>query len=159
MEQKENALLVAVKEGVLNAQNIEEAQRYLQINLAANLIGGVHLLSGMVNQISDLHKKLVEKLIDKYEVDLESMESEELLEALEVTQKMIINSVEVQRKVAQGKALLAEYPALSEEEKEVVKLLKNLETPADKKLFLDTLKGVLQKKTQAQDDFEEEISK
>ena len=142
MEQKENALLVAVKEGVLNAQNIEEAQRYLQINLAANLIGGVHLLSGTVNQISDLHKKLVEKLIEKYEVDLESMESEELLEALEVTQKMIINSVEVQRKVAQGKALLAEYPALSEEEKEVVKLLKNLETPADKKLFLDTLKGV-----------------
>ena len=46
MEQKENALLVAVKEGVLNAQNIEEAQRYLQINLSANLIGGVHLLSG-----------------------------------------------------------------------------------------------------------------
>ena len=66
--------------------------------------------------------------------------------------------MEVQRKVAQGKSLLSEYPSLNEEEKNVVKLLKNLETPEDKRLFLDTLKNVLNKKS-VQDDFEDELPK
>ena len=142
----------------MNSQNLEEAQRYIQIGLASNLVSGIDLLAKNVKSISDVQQKLVNKLIEKLEVNIESMEQEDLIESLDAINKMIINSLEVQRKVAQGKSLLSEYPSLNEEEKNVVKLLKNLETPEDKRLFLDTLKNVLNKKS-VQDDFEDELPK
>ena len=156
--EENNELFLAVKSGVMNSQNLEEAQRYIQIGLASNLVSGIDLLAKNVKSISDVQQKLVNKLIEKLEVNIESMEQEDLLEALDSINKIIINSLEVQRKVAQGKSLLSEYPSLNEEEKNVVKLLKNLETPEDKRLFLDTLKNVLNKKS-AQDDFEDELPK
>jgi F0F1-type ATP synthase epsilon subunit len=158
MEKENNELLSAVKSGVMNAQNLEEAQRYIQIGLASNLVGGLDLLAKNVKAVSDIQQKLTNKLIEKLEVDIESMEKDEIIESLESINKIVINSLEVQRKVAQGKSLLSEYPSLNEEEKNVVKLLKNLETPEDKKLFLDTLKSVLNKKS-VQDDFEDELPK
>lgn len=158
MEKENNELLSAVKSGVMNAQNLEEAQRYIQIGLASNLVGGLNLLAKNVKAVSDIQQKLTNKLIEKLEVDIESMEKDEIIESLESINKIVINSLEVQRKVAQGKSLLSEYPSLNEEEKNVVKLLKNLETPEDKKLFLDTLKSVLNKKS-VQDDFEDELPK
>lgn len=158
MEKENNELLLAVKSGVMNAQNLEEAQRYIQIGLASNLVGGLDLLAKNVKAVSDIQQKLTNKLIEKLEVDIESMEKDEIIESLESINKIVINSLEVQRKVAQGKSLLSEYPSLNEEEKNVVKLLKNLETPEDKKLFLDTLKNVLNKKS-VQDDFEDELPK
>lgn len=158
MEKENNELLSAVKSGVMNAQNLEEAQRYIQIGLASNLVGGLDLLAKNVKAVSDIQQKLTNKLIEKLEVDIESMEKDEIIESLESINKIVINSLEVQRKVAQGKSLLSEYPSLNEEEKNVVKLLKNLETPEDKKLFLDTLKNVLNKKS-VQDDFEDELPK
>lgn len=158
MEKENNELLSAVKSGVMNAQNLEEAQRYIQIGLASNLVGGLDLLAKNVKAVSDIQQKLTNKLIEKLEVDIESMEKDEIIEYLESINKIVINSLEVQRKVAQGKSLLSEYPSLNEEEKNVVKLLKNLETPEDKKLFLDTLKSVLNKKS-VQDDFEDELPK
>lgn len=156
--EENNELFLAVKSGVMNSQNLEEAQRYIQIGLASNLVSGIDLLAKNVKSISDVQQKLVNKLIEKLEVNIESMEQEDLLEALDSINKIIINSLEVQRKVAQGKSLLSEYPSLNEEEKNVVKLLKNLETPEDKRLFLDTLKNVLNKKS-VQDDFEDELPK
>lgn len=158
MEKENNELFSAVKSGVMNAQNLEEAQRYIQIGLASNLVGGLDLLAKNVKAVSDIQQKLTNKLIEKLEVDIESMEKDEIIESLESINKIVINSLEVQRKVAQGKSLLSEYPSLNEEEKNVVKLLKNLETPEDKKLFLDTLKSVLNKKS-VQDDFEDELPK
>lgn len=158
MEKENNELLSAVKSGVMNAQNLEEAQRYIQIGLASNLVGGLDLLAKNVKAVSDIQQKLTNKLIEKLEVDIESMEKDEIIESLGLINKIVINSLEVQRKVAQGKSLLSEYPSLNEEEKNVVKLLKNLETPEDKKLFLDTLKSVLNKKS-VQDDFEDELPK
>lgn len=158
MEKENNELLSAVKSGVMNSQNLEEAQRYIQIGLASNLVGGLDLLAKNVKAVSDIQQKLTNKLIEKLEVDIESMEKDEIIESLESINKIVINSLEVQRKVAQGKSLLSEYPSLNEEEKNVVKLLKNLETPEDKKLFLDTLKNVLNKKS-VQDDFEDELPK
>lgn len=158
MEKENNELLSAVKSGVMNAQNLEEAQRYIQIGLASNLVGGLDLLAKNVKAVSDIQQKLTNKLIEKLEVDIESMEKDEIIESLESINKIVINSLEVQRKVVQGKSLLSEYPSLNEEEKNVVKLLKNLETPEDKKLFLDTLKSVLNKKS-VQDDFEDELPK
>lgn len=158
MEKENNELLSAVKSGVMNAQNLEEAQRYIQIGLASNLVGGLDLLAKNVKAVSDIQQKLTNKLIEKLEVDIESMEKDKIIESLESINKIVINSLEVQRKVAQGKSLLSEYPSLNEEEKNVVKLLKNLETPEDKKLFLDTLKSVLNKKS-VQDDFEDELPK
>lgn len=158
MEKENNELLSAVKSGVMNAQNLEEAQRYIQIGLASNLVGGLDLLAKNVKAVSDIQQKLTNKLIEKLEVDIESMEKDEIIESLESINKIVINSLEVQRKVAQGKSLLSEYPSLNEEEKNVVKLLKNLEAPEDKKLFLDTLKSVLNKKS-VQDDFEDELPK
>lgn len=158
MEKENNELLSAVKSGVMNAQNLEEVQRYIQIGLASNLVGGLDLLAKNVKAVSDIQQKLTNKLIEKLEVDIESMEKDEIIESLESINKIVINSLEVQRKVAQGKSLLSEYPSLNEEEKNVVKLLKNLETPEDKKLFLDTLKSVLNKKS-VQDDFEDELPK
>lgn len=158
MEKENNELLSAVKSGVMNAQNLEEAQRYIQIGLASNLVGGLDLLAKNVKAVSDIQQKLTNKMIEKLEVDIESMEKDEIIESLESINKIVINSLEVQRKVAQGKSLLSEYPSLNEEEKNVVKLLKNLETPEDKKLFLDTLKSVLNKKS-VQDDFEDELPK
>lgn len=158
MEKENNELLLAVKSGVMNSQNLEEAQRYIQIGLASNLVGGLDLLAKNVKAVSDIQQKLTNKLIEKLEVDIESMEKDEIIESLESINKIVINSLEVQRKVAQGKSLLSEYPSLNEEEKNVVKLLKNLETPEDKKLFLDTLKNVLNKKS-VQDDFEDELPK
>lgn len=156
--EENNELFLAVKSGVMNSQNLEEAQRYIQIGLASNLVSGIDLLAKNVKAVSDVQQKLVNKLIEKLEVNIESMEQEDLLEALDSINKIIINSLEVQRKVAQGKSLLSEYPSLNEEEKNVVKLLKNLETPEDKRLFLDTLKNVLNKKS-VQDDFEDELPK
>ena len=156
--EENNELFLAVKSGVMNSQNLEEAQRYIQIGLASNLVSGIDLLAKNVKSISDVQQKLVKKLIEKLEVNIESMEQEDLIESLDAINKMIINSLEVQRKVAQGKSLLSEYPSLNEEEKNVVKLLKNLETPEDKRLFLDTLKNVLNKKS-VQDDFEDELPK
>lgn len=156
--EENNELFLAVKSGVMNSQNLEEAQRYIQIGLASNLVSGIDLLAKNVKSISDVQQKLVNKLIEKLEVNIESMEQEDLIESLDAINKMIINSLEVQRKVAQGKSLLSEYPSLNEEEKNVVKLLKNLETPEDKRLFLDTLKNVLNKKS-VQDDFEDELPK
>lgn len=156
--EENNELFLAVKSGVMNSQNLEEAQRYIQIGLASNLVSGIDLLAKNVKAVSDVQQKLVNKLIEKLEVNIESMEQEDLLEALDSINKIIINSLEVQRKVAQGKSLLSEYPSLNEEEKNVVKLLKNLETPEDKRLFLDTLKSVLNKKS-VQDDFEDELPK
>lgn len=158
MEKENNELLLAVKSGMMNAQNLEEAQRYIQIGLASNLAGGLDLLAKNVKAVLDIQQKLTNKLIEKLEVDIESMEKDEIIEYLESINKIVINSLEVQRKVAQGKSLLSEYPSLNEEEKNVVKLLKNLETPEDKKLFLDTLKSVLNKKS-VQDDFEDELPK
>lgn len=156
--EENNELFLAVKSGVMNSQNLEEVQRYIQIGLASNLVSGIDLLAKNVKSISDVQQKLVNKLIEKLEVNIESMEQEDLIESLDAINKMIINSLEVQRKVAQGKSLLSEYPSLNEEEKNVVKLLKNLETPEDKRLFLDTLKNVLNKKS-VQDDFEDELPK
>lgn len=156
--EENNELFLAVKSGVMNSQNLEEAQRYIQIGLASNLVSGIDLLAKNVKSISDVQQKLVNKLIEKLEVNIESMEQEDLIESLDAINKMIINSLEVQRKVAQGKSLLSEYPSLNEEEKNVVKLLKNLETPEDKRLFLGTLKNVLNKKS-VQDDFEDELPK
>ena len=156
--EENNELFLAVKSGVMNSQNLEEAQRYIQIGLASNLVSGIDLLAKNVKAVSDVQQKLVNKLIEKLEVNIESMEQEDLLEALDSINKIIINSLEVQRKVAQGKSLLSEYPSLNEEEKNVVKLLKNLETPEDKRLFLDTLKNVLNKKS-VQDDFEDKLPK
>lgn len=156
--EENNELFLAVKSGVMNSQNLEEAQRYIQIGLASNLVSGIDLLAKNVKSISAVQQKLVNKLIEKLEVNIESMEQEDLIESLDAINKMIINSLEVQRKVAQGKSLLSEYPSLNEEEKNVVKLLKNLETPEDKRLFLDTLKNVLNKKS-VQDDFEDELPK
>lgn len=156
--EENNELFLAVKSGVMNSQNLEEVQRYVQIGLASNLVSGIDFLAKNVKAVSDVQQKLVNKLIEKLEVNIESMEQEDLLEALDSINKIIINSLEVQRKVAQGKSLLSEYPSLNEEEKNVVKLLKNLETPEDKRLFLDTLKNVLNKKS-VQDDFEDELPK
>ena len=156
--EENNELFLAVKSGVMNSQNLEEVQRYIQIGLASNLVSGIDLLAKNVKVVSDVQQKLVNKLIEKLEVNIESMEQEDLLEALDSINKIIINSLEVQRKVAQGKSLLSEYPSLNEEEKNVVKLLKNLETPEDKRLFLDTLKNVLNKKS-VQDNFEDELPK
>jgi hypothetical protein len=153
---KENSLLVAVQSGIMSAQNIEEAQRYIQIAFASNLIKGVQKLSETINLVDDLQSKIVNKLVNKLEEDIEVLDTDKLLEYASKINSMIVQSVETQRKVAQGKELLSSYPTLSDEEKEVVKMMKALETENDKVLFLKTLKQVLSNKDKKDDDFENE---
>lgn len=148
-------LVQAVEQGVMNAQNIEAAQRYLQINLASKLISGINALDSNISKMKEMQEKVINRLKDKMD-EIDIVDDVDLL--LTWTSKlngMIINSVEVQRKVAQGKELLSSYPTLSDEEKEVVKMMKALDTDDKKRLFLKTLKDVLTRSQEQAADFEE----
>ncbi len=148
-------LVQAVEQGIMTAQNIEAAQRYLQITLASRLISGIDALDTNISKMKEMQEKIISRLQDKIEeIDLVE-DVDTLITWATKVNNMMINSVEVQRKVAQGKELLSSYPTLSDEEKEVVKMMKALDTDDKKRLFLKTLKDVLTKSQEQAADFEE----
>ena len=66
----------------------------------------------------------------------------------------MINIVDLQRKIVQGKDIFSDYPTLSDEEKGFIKILNSIKSPEDRKRFLklvkDTASGALTPQEQKQ---------
>lgn len=169
-EQLDNGLVKAIENGVASAEQIAEMSRLLQISLVSDMLTGQKQLMGTVSPFIALQEKAQAKLMQVLEVDVESMDRDDLMKLIEFTQKNSLNVLEMQRKLVQGKELLSAYPQLTAEERAVITLMKQFKTPEEKKLFMDALKSAATtsgeatardaskaKETQSDDDFDDTL--
>lgn len=141
--EQSDALVRAMQTGLATVDQIQEASRLVSISLAGQLLMGTGALMETVKPIAALHNKLVARYQEVLEQDMEIMTREDLENAIGVLSKNLINSLEVQRKIVQGKEILSNYPALTEEEKSMVKMMQSFKTADEKKIFIETLRSAI----------------
>lgn len=139
---KDNAVITSIIDGQANQEEMQKASRFIQINLASQLLSGTKQLIESLNPLYDLQQKVIDKLVEKITTEIDEMSVEDLTALVDTIQKRALATMELQRKIAQGRDLLSCLPALSDEEKGFLAIIKTLKNDDEKRAFVEALKGV-----------------
>lgn len=140
------AMVSSIMDGNATVEELGVAVKALQTKMSVALISGVDSVLKSLNESTKVLDTAVSKFNEKIKIDVETdlLETKELLEIIERMQNQQLKVLDLQRKIVQGKELIPQ-PSLSDEEKQVITLLKSFSSQEDKVKFLNVVKDTLKK--------------
>jgi len=133
-------LVSTIMDGTITEDSLGTALKAMQINMAAALVvnqnKAVAMVEGMHSHYQKLQKRFDELIINEIST---MTDAESVFEWIEKIHNMQLRTLEVQRKIVQGKELF-NTTVLTPEEKLVSQLFSSLTTKAKKEEFLSLVK-------------------
>lgn len=148
-------MVASILDGTVTEETLGLALKSLQINMAASLVMG----QGKASEVANRLQKQTEKLLDRFDTLFDAeiskiTEAEVALDMIERVHRIQLNTLEVQRKIVQGKDLFTTN-IMSAEEKMINQLLNSFTSREDKLKFMDIVKEQLSKNS-VNDSFDDE---
>lgn len=140
------AMVSSIMDGNATVEELGVAVKALQTKMSVALISGVDSVLKSLQESTKVLDSVVSKFNEKIKIDVETdlLETKDLLEIIERMQNQQLKVLDLQRKIVQGKELIPQ-PSLSDEEKQVITLLKSFSSQEDKVKFLNVVKDTLKK--------------
>lgn len=140
------AMVSSIMDGNATVEELGVAVKALQTKMSVALISGVDSVLKSLQESTKVLDSAVSKFNEKIKIDVETdlLETKDLLEIIERMQNQQLKVLDLQRKIVQGKELIPQ-PSLSDEEKQVITLLKSFSSQEDKVKFLNVVKDTLKK--------------
>lgn len=153
------ALTNAVEAGIQTQEQAVSLNRLVRSVLAIDLLKGSRELSSTIDPLMRMYERAKARFEEVFEEEVDSYGTKEALELMDAFSSVIMRIVDLQRKIVQGKELFSSQDLMTEEERAVSRLMQSIQTPEEKKVFIETMKKVIletkQKKDPAEsDDFE-----
>lgn len=153
------ALTNAVEAGIQTQEQAVSLNRLVRSVLAIDLLKGARELSSTIDPLMRMYERAKARFEEVFEEEVDSYGTKEALELMDAFSSVIMRIVDLQRKIVQGKELFSSQDLMTEEERAVSRLMQSIQTPEEKKVFIETMKKVIletkQKKDPAEsDDFE-----
>lgn len=150
--------LSSIVKSVLEGTATEEQQgiiaRQVQINLSATLVSGMQTLYSTIIESTQTLNAAQAKLAQRLETEADVMSIDKLASVVDNMQSQQLKILDLYRRIVNGKELFPQG-VLSEEEKQVVKLLNSFSSKEEKQKFLKVVKETLSVQNNTQDEFED----
>lgn len=148
-------LAQALTSGTASVDDIDKVQALVRTVLVTDLLAGTRAISTAISPYYKMWQKFNDKLPEAFETALEmATDFYDIIKLMSELEHRMINIVDLQRKIVQGKDIFSDYPTLSDEEKGFIKVLNSIKSPEDRKRFLklvkDTASGALTPQEQKQ---------
>lgn len=133
----------AIVHGVANQEQVAQLSRIVSVAIVSDLVEGTKTIKSTISPLIDLQRTIFSKLQERIEVDIDTMELKDILELLKFLHNSQVSVLELERKIAQGKNLFESVPTITEEERNVLRMLKSFQTEEERMIFYETLKSAL----------------
>nr|DAH52355.1 MAG TPA: hypothetical protein [Caudoviricetes sp.] len=133
----------AILHGVANQEQVAQLSRIVSVAIVSDLVEGTKTLKSTISPLIDLQRTIFSKLQERIEVDIDTMELKDILELSKFLHNSQMSVLELERKIAQGKNLFESVPTITEEERNVLRMLKSFQTEEERMIFYETLKSAL----------------
>lgn len=133
----------AILHGVANQEQVAQLSRIVSVAIVSDLVEGTKTIKSTISPLVDLQRTIFSKLQERIEVDIDTMELKDILELLKFLHNSQMSVLELERKIAQGKNLFESVPTITEEERNVLRMLKSFQTEEERMIFYETLKSAL----------------
>lgn len=155
---KENTKEIAelaqlIASGQATASDLGTACKSLQVGMAVTLINGLQRVNSGISVAASLQDKLITKFNEVLEANISQGvldDPDELLSYIERLNNIQCRTLDLQRKIAQGKELIPETN-LSDDEKMIVKLFKSFKSKDEKEKFIKVVNDTLKENTSSDD--------
>ena len=139
------AMVQQLQAGTLDESSKGVLLRTLQISMSSSIINNLKVLDESVTGLRAFGDKIMQKLLEKIEVAMETADLEELIKYTDFIINKQMQILDLQRKIHQGKELFP-IDTFSEDEKQILKLLNSFSSAEEKKKFLEVVKKTLSDK-------------
>lgn len=134
-------LITALQQGNDVMDQLVKGANTIQIAMANTLIGSQHSLMNAASKLANLEELIIKKLVDEAEVDIQTLtDVESKLNYLKSIHSLVYSSVDMQRKIVQGKQLLTGLPTMTDEERGFLQLMRSLKSDAQKQNLMSLVK-------------------
>lgn len=144
-EEITTSVVRSIMDGSISEETLGTALKSLQIQMAATLISSQGKAIALVDGVSIYADKLKAKFDEVFAGEIDRMTgADELMGWLERINNMQLKTLEVQRKIIQGKELFS-TTVMSAEEKMLSRLLASFSSKEEKSKFMEIVKSHMDK--------------
>ena len=136
--------VAALAELILSGSASEEERgvflRAIQTALGAGLMAHIQKMHSALERGISLYRKLDERYVSTIEKDLEEdiLSTDEIVHERNSLERRMLNILELERKIMQGKTLFPE-DTLSSEDRMVIRVMRSIKTEEQKQAFFHTI--------------------